>query len=36
MSYDIKANGGGAFVQINSIAALANFPDFASYCVRKA
>lgn len=36
MSYDIKDNGDGAFVQINSIAALANFPDFASYCASKA
>ena len=32
----LKANGGGVFVQLNSIASLKSFPDFASYCASKA
>lgn len=32
----LKANGGGAFVQLNSVASLKNFPDFATYCASKA
>lgn len=32
----LKANGGGAFVQLNSIASLRSFPDFASYPASKA
>lgn len=32
----LKANGGGAFVQLNSIASLANFPGFSTYCASKA
>ncbi len=32
----LKANGGGAFVQLNSIASLAGFPGFATYCASKA
>ena len=32
----LKANGGGAFVQINSIASLANFDEFSTYCASKA
>lgn len=32
----LKANGGGAFVQLNSIASLKNFADFATYCASKA
>jgi NAD(P)-dependent dehydrogenase (short-subunit alcohol dehydrogenase family) len=32
----LKANGGGAFVQLNSIASLCGFPDFSSYCASKA
>lgn len=32
----LKSNGGGAFVQMNSIASLANFPAFATYCASKA
>ena len=32
----LKANGGGAFVQLNSIASLANFPAFSTYCASKA
>lgn len=32
----LKANGGGAFVQLNSIASLASFGDFSSYCASKA
>lgn len=32
----LKSNGGGAFVQINSIASLHNFSNFATYCASKA
>jgi NAD(P)-dependent dehydrogenase (short-subunit alcohol dehydrogenase family) len=32
----LKANGGGVFVQLNSIASLKNFSDFATYCASKA
>jgi NAD(P)-dependent dehydrogenase (short-subunit alcohol dehydrogenase family) len=32
----LQRNGGGAFVQLNSVASLRNFPDFATYCASKA
>lgn len=32
----LAANGGGAFVQLNSVASLVSFPDFATYCASKA
>lgn len=32
----LRANGGGAFVQLNSIASLRSFPTFAGYCASKA
>lgn len=32
----LKANGGGVFVQLNSVASLKSFPDFATYCASKA
>ncbi|MCO6047413.1 SDR family oxidoreductase [Aeoliella sp. ICT_H6.2] len=32
----LKANGGGAFVQLNSIASMRSFPAFATYCASKA
>lgn len=32
----LKNNGGGAFVQLNSVASLRNFPEFASYPASKA
>ena len=32
----LKANGGGAFVQLNSVASLLSFPDFSTYCASKA
>ena len=32
----LKANGGGAFVQLNSVASLKAFDTFASYCASKA
>lgn len=32
----LKANGGGAFVQLNSIASLKSFGDFATYSASKA
>jgi len=32
----LKANGGGAFVQLNSVASLRSFPDFATYPASKA
>jgi len=32
----LKANGGGAFVQLNSIASMKTFPDFTTYCASKA
>lgn len=32
----LKKNGGGAFVQLNSVLSLTCFPDFATYCASKA
>lgn len=32
----LKTNGGGVFVQLNSVASLKSFPDFATYCASKA
>lgn len=32
----LKANGGGAFVQLNSIASLRGSPKFSTYCASKA
>lgn len=32
----LKANGGGAVVQLNSVASLKCFPEFTTYCVSKA
>ncbi len=32
----LKKNGGGAFVQLNSVASFKNFPDFATYSASKA
>lgn len=32
----LKANGGGAFVQLNSVASLRAFAGFATYCASKA
>jgi NAD(P)-dependent dehydrogenase (short-subunit alcohol dehydrogenase family) len=32
----LKANGGGAFVQLNSVVSLKCFPDFTTYCASKA
>jgi len=32
----LKSNGGGAFVQLNSVASLKSFPDFATYAASKA
>ncbi len=32
----LKANGGGAFAQLNSVASVKTFPDFATYCASKA
>lgn len=32
----LKANGGGALVQLNSVASLRAFPPFATYCASKA
>ncbi len=32
----LEANGGGAFVQLNSIASITNFTDLTSYCASKA
>ena len=31
----LKSRGGGAFVQLNSIASMKTFPDFATYCASK-
>lgn len=31
----LKRNGGGAFVQLNSVASLISFPDFSTYCASK-
>jgi NAD(P)-dependent dehydrogenase (short-subunit alcohol dehydrogenase family) len=32
----LKANGGGAFVQLNSVVSMKSFPQFATYCASKA
>lgn len=32
----LKSNGGGAFVQLNSVVSMKTFPDFATYCASKA
>ncbi len=32
----LKSNGGGAFVQLNSVASLKSFAPFATYCASKA
>lgn len=32
----LKANGGGALVQLNSVASYKAFPDFSTYCASKA
>ena len=32
----LKANGGGALAQLNSVASLRNFADFTAYCASKA
>lgn len=32
----LKENGGGAFVQLNSVASLRSFPAFSTYCASKA
>lgn len=32
----LKANGGGVFAQLNSVASLKSFPDFSTYCASKA
>lgn len=32
----LAANGGGAFVQLNSVASLRSFADFSTYCASKA
>ena len=32
----LKANGGGALVQLNSVVSMKCFPDFATYCASKA
>lgn len=32
----LNANGGGAFVQLNSVASLKGFPAFSTYCASKA
>lgn len=32
----LKANGGGAFVQLNSVVSMKTFPDFTTYCASKA
>ena len=32
----LKANGGGAFVQLNSVASMKNFADFSTYSASKA
>ncbi|MEO2032282.1 MAG: SDR family oxidoreductase [Planctomycetaceae bacterium] len=32
----LKANGGGAFVQLNSVVSMKCFPEFATYCASKA
>lgn len=32
----LKSNGGGALVQLNSVASMKNFPEFTTYCASKA
>jgi NAD(P)-dependent dehydrogenase (short-subunit alcohol dehydrogenase family) len=32
----LKRNGGGAFVQLNSVASMKSFPAFSTYCASKA
>ena len=32
----LKSNGGGAFVQLNSVASMKTFPSLATYCASKA
>ena len=32
----LKKNGGGAFVQLNSVVSMKSFPDFTTYCASKA
>lgn len=32
----LKANGGGVFAQLNSVASMKSFPDFSTYCASKA
>lgn len=32
----LKRNGGGAFVQLNSVVSMKCFPDFSTYCASKA
>ena len=32
----LKANGGGALVQLNSVVSMKCFPDFTTYCASKA
>jgi len=32
----LKANGGGALIQLNSLASMKSFPPFATYCASKA
>jgi len=32
----LKSNGGGAFIQLNSVASLKSFSDFSTYCASKA
>lgn len=32
----LQANGGGAFVQLNSVASVRSFPPFSTYCASKA
>lgn len=32
----LKANGGGAFVQLNSVVSIKCFPEFTTYCASKA
>ena len=32
----LKANGGGAFAQLNSVVSMKCFPDFTTYCASKA
>ena len=32
----LRRNGGGVFIQLNSVASLKSFPDFSTYCASKA